>query len=551
MESSVIRDLPLWAKLFLLVGGFLAVFGTYSYFSTAARERVEVGGPIYTEIVRGKDLIADILPPPGYIIESYLVALELVEDRDPASIDAQVRRGERLREEFDGSHERWRRELTGEQLQLMTVSAHRAAVEFFNLRDQRYVPAIRAGDAALAAATLVEMKRAYETHRRVVDQIVTNAKRDNAAYERAAAAEIAASARWLRILAMVVIGIVVGMALYAWRGARQMSARLKVAAQVATRVAGGDLTARVPRTEDTDETGQLLTAIATMTDNLRELVSKAKETSIEMLSSATEFAAASRQQESVAEGFGSSTQQIAMNARQISTTANELTMTAESVNLVATQTAELAEEGRTGLKTLDDTMDRLARAAGAMATRLATIREEAAEITSVVTTISKVADQTNLLSINAAIEAEKAGEQGLGFLVLAREIRRLADQTAVATLDIEEMVKSMQAAVSAGVMEIDRFSDEVRGGIAGVERVGGRFGQIISQVRVLSDRFDVVHQGMRSQSQGARQISDALSGLQDGARQTNAALREFNAATENLRDAIGSLKQQIAQFNVG
>lgn len=547
----MIRDLPLWAKLLLLVGGFLAVFGTYTYFSDAARSRVEVGGPIYTEIVRGKDLIADVLPPPGYIIESYLIALELVDERDPGTIEAQIRRGERLREQFDGVHERWRRELSGEQLQLMTISAHRPAVEFFTVRDQRYLPAIRSGDAAAAAAALADMKRAYETHRRVVDQIVANAVRDNADYERAAAIEIAEAGRWLRILALVVIGIVVGMALYAWRGARQMSARLKVAAQVATRVAAGDLTARVPRTEDTDETGQLLTAIATMTDNLRDLVSKAKQTSIEMLSSATEFAAASRQQEAVAEGFGSSTQQIALNARQISTTANELSLTAEGVNLVATQTAELAEEGRSGLKTLDETMDRLAKVAGAMATRLATIREEAAEITSVVTTISKVADQTNLLSINAAIEAEKAGEQGLGFLVLAREIRRLADQTAVATLDIEEMVKSMQGAVSAGVMEIDRFSDEVRSGIAGVERVGGRFGQIISQVRVLSDRFDHVHQGMRSQSQGARQISDALAGLQDGARQTNSALREFNAATENLRDAIGSLKQQIAQFNVG
>lgn len=547
----MIRDLPLWAKLLLLVGGFLAVFGTYSYFSDETRARVEVGGPIYTKIIRGKDLIADVLPPPGYIIESYLVALELVDERDAAVIDAQIRRGERLREEYNLSQERWRRELTDNLLQLMTVSAYRPAMEFFTIRDQRFLPAIRADDRAAAAQALVEMKRAYETHRQVVDEIVASATRDNAAYEQSAAAEITEAGRRLRMLALAVVGIVVGMALYAWRGARQMSARLKVAAQVATRVAAGDLTARVPRTEDTDETGQLLTAIATMTDNLRDLVAKAKQTSIEMLSSATEFAAASRQQEAVAEGFGSSTQQIALNARQISTTANDLSLTAEGVNLVATQTAELAEEGRSGLKTLDETMDRLAKVAGAMATRLATIREEAAEITSVVTTISKVADQTNLLSINAAIEAEKAGEQGLGFLVLAREIRRLADQTAVATLDIEEMVKSMQGAVSAGVMEIDRFSDEVRSGIAGVERVGGRFGQIISQVRVLSDRFDHVHQGMRSQSQGARQISDALGGLQDGARQTNAALREFNAATENLRDAIGSLKQQIAQFNVG
>jgi len=168
-----------------------------------------------------------------------------------------------------------------------------------------------------------------------------------------------------------------------------------------------------------------------------------------------------------------------------------------------------------------------------------------------VTTITKVADQTNLLSVYAAIEAEKAGEQGLGFLVLAREIRRLADQTAVATLDIEQMVKQMQSAVSAGVMEIDRFAEEVRAGVSNVARVGNQFGQIISQVKTLSERFDSVNHGMRSQSSGARQIGEAMGQLIDGARQTSVALREFNSATESLRDAVSTLRQEIAQFDVG
>src|SRR4030095_7834329 len=95
------------------------------------------------------------------------------------------------------------------------------------------------------------------------------------------------------------------------------------------------------------------------------------------------------------------------------------------------------------------TMERLAKSTGSISTKLGVIREKASDINGVVTTITKVADQTNLLSVNAAIEAEKAGEYGLGFLVVAREIRRLADQSAVATLDIEQMVRQMQAAVSA------------------------------------------------------------------------------------------------------
>src|ERR1700681_3630636 len=103
--------------------------------------------------------------------------------------------------------------------------------------------------------------------------------------------------------------------------------------------------------------------------------------------------------------------------------------------------------------------------------RLAVLSDKAGNIGTVVTTITRVADQTNLLSLNAAIEAEKAGEYGRGFAVVATEIRRLADQTAVATYDIEQMVKEMQQAVSAGVMGMDKFSEEVRRGVADVRSV--------------------------------------------------------------------------------
>jgi methyl-accepting chemotaxis protein WspA len=100
----------------------------------------------------------------------------------------------------------------------------------------------------------------------------------------------------------------------------------------------------------------------------------------------------------------------------------------------------------------------------------------------VVTTIARVADQTNLLSLNAAIEAEKAGEYGRGFSVVATEIRRLADQTAVATYDIEQIVREIQSAVAAGVMGMDKFSEEVRRGMSEVTQVGDQLSQIIGQV---------------------------------------------------------------------
>jgi methyl-accepting chemotaxis protein WspA len=194
---------------------------------------------------------------------------------------------------------------------------------------------------------------------------------------------------------------------------------------------------------------------------------------------------------------------------------------------------------------MDSTMQNLSTATGSIASKLSAIREKAGDINVVVTTITKVADQTNLLSVNAAIEAEKAGEYGRGFLVVAREIRRLADQSAVATLDIDQMVRHMQAAVSSGVMEMDKFAEEVRRGVGSVAEVGHQLAQIIEQVQNLSTRIDAVYEGMQSQAQGASQINEAMAHLTEGARQTAASLREFNGATDSLKDVVASLRREL------
>lgn len=546
------RDSQLSSRLLLLVVVFGVLFVVFGAMSWRTLEEVRVKGPIYNRILLGNVLIADVLPPPQYIIEPYLLALELVDESDPARRLDLIDRGNRLRIEYESRQEFWRRELPKDRLgDLMTATSFRAAMDFFRTRDEVFVPALEAGEVERAREALRLMRKHYEAHRFAIDEVVKLANELNATNEASADAVIAARMRVLAVLAGLILLVVAVMAVVAQRTARDLSARLKIAADIAGRVANGDLTTEVPEASGNDEGSQLLKSIAGMTRSLRALVTRAKQASIELMSTATEFAATSRAQESTVASFGSSTNQIAAAVKQISATSSDLLATMEGVNAVAGQTADLAEEGQAGLRHLDTTMNRLDQAAGTMASRLAAIRDEAAEITSVVTTISKVADQTNMLSINAAIEAEKAGEQGLGFLVLAREIRRLADQTAVATLDIEQMVKQMQSAVSAGVMEIDRFAEEVRAGVSNVARVGNQFGQIISQVKTLSERFDSVNHGMRSQSSGARQIGEAMGQLIDGARQTSVALREFNSATESLRDAVSTLRQEIAQFNVG
>jgi len=288
-----------------------------------------------------------------------------------------------------------------------------------------------------------------------------------------------------------------------------------------------------------------------MNKDLRSLIGKIQKSSISLLSTATEIAATSRQQEQAVYEYGASTNEAAAAVNEISATSQELLKTMTEVNAVVRDTAQQAATGRAGLSGMDRTMRQLAESTGSIGSKLSVISERAANINMVVTTITKVADQTNLLSINAAIEAEKAGEYGLGFLVVAREIRRLADQTAVATLDIERMVKEMQYSVSAGVMEMDKFSEQVRAVVSEVQQIGGQLGAIIAGVQGLDERFEQVTEGMRVQSQGADQIREAMLRLSEVAGQTTTSLREFNTATDHLREAVGGLKEEVSRFSVG
>jgi len=223
-----------------------------------------------------------------------------------------------------------------------------------------------------------------------------------------------------------------------------------------------------------------------MTDELTALVSQAQKSSARVATSVTEIAATARQQQATAAETAATTTEIGATSREIHATSRDLVRTMNEVSVVSEQTSALAGSGQAGLTRMGDTMQNVMDAAGSVSAKLAILNEKAGNINQVVTTITKVADQTNLLSLNAAIEAEKAGEHGRGFSVVATEIRRLADQTAVATYDIEVMVKEIQSAVAAGVMGMDKFSDQVRRGMQDVQTAGSQLSQIIAQVQAPS-----------------------------------------------------------------
>lgn len=331
--------------------------------------------------------------------------------------------------------------------------------------------------------------------------------------------------------------------------ARSISRPIQLAVGAAERVAEGDLSVALD-TRRADETGKLLNALGRMVSYLNSLIGQVQKSTIDLVSATNTLSAMTRAQGDEAASLGATTLEIAAAAKQISATSEELVNTMSGVTEVASHASDLANSGQAALGDMEQAMRQLAGATQSISGRFGVINDKANTIGSITATITKIADQTNLLSLNASIEAEKAGEYGLGFAVLAREIRRLADQTAVATLDIEHMVKEMHDAVASGVMEMDKFSGQVHASVAEASRIGLRFSEIIQQVQALMPRFEAVHEGMRSQSAGARQIRDAMVSLTESARISAQALEETSAATQRLEGAIGELRKEISIFKL-
>ncbi|GAB6038400.1 hypothetical protein JCM15519_29590 [Fundidesulfovibrio butyratiphilus] len=295
---------------------------------------------------------------------------------------------------------------------------------------------------------------------------------------------------------------------------------------------------------------RLYSAVAGMIEGLSELLRETNASGGRIQGSAERIAASARQLEAAAAQQAASTTEVGATSMEISKTAQALAGGMADVLDSASRSAELAQEGRAGLGEMELAMAELGQASRDMTAKLSVIREKTSGIGQFLSTIAKVANQTNLLSLNAAIEAEKAGEFGLGFSVVAREIRRLADQTAAAALDIERTIREMQASVADGVQAMDGFSAKTAQASDTSRSVGQKLARIIASGEELTPRLSKASQDMSAQAEGADQISDVISHLADAAGQTRDALADFRLAAEDLNDTAKALRQALSHFEL-
>jgi methyl-accepting chemotaxis protein len=336
---------------------------------------------------------------------------------------------------------------------------------------------------------------------------------------------------------------------FVFKVSRDLSVRLAKVVTITREIARGNLTPDI-HVDRQDEIGQLLVAVQCMVEDLSSLIRNTQESGIKVSASATQLVANTKQQEAVVIDQVRSTSDVMKSVKKISQIIENLVHRMGEVATSSEGTANFASKGKSDLVDLEASMQNMETASNNISNKLQAIKDKGENITLVATTMSKVAEQIDILSLNAAIEAEKAGGHGVGFAVVSREIRRLADQTAVAALEIEQIVQDMQLSVADGVGEIDNFVYTVSYSVANISKISTEFSKIIEQVQALSPNFEGVNIAMQNQSENANQINESMLSLETGMQQIENSLAQTYTTVDRLNDEAIGLQERVSKFQV-
>jgi methyl-accepting chemotaxis protein len=519
---NILHSLKLSHRFTILIALFTFGFLFYGIWSFKTLEELKVNGPVYQRIVQGKDLIADVLPPPEYIIESYLISLQLYETAEKAEQDALIGRLQSLKKEYDERHAFWLTEsLEADLAATFLEQAHNPAVAFYTLAFNEFIPALQKGEKEAASAIAARMKQAYDAHRAAINRVVEMTTKRNERGEASAKASIA-SASTLSVLifagallASIAVATIISRGLI-----RGLGGEPAYATEVAGRIAGGDLATKITVKEG--DTESLLFAMKIMQETLAKTVSGIKLAVDSVSTGAQQIAMGNVDLSQRTVEQASSLEASSSSIERLTGTLRQSTENSRQANQLALSASEVARKGGAVVADVVQTMG--------------SIDASSKKIADIISVIDGIAFQTNILALNAAVEAARAGEQGRGFAVVAAEVRNLAQRSAAAAKEIKELIDDSVDKVSAGTLLVDQ--------------AGKTMGEIVDSVKRVTDIINEISAASEEQTSGMEQISESIH-LMDEMTQQNAALvEEAAAAADSLHQQAGTLAHSVRAFNV-
>jgi methyl-accepting chemotaxis protein len=527
--------------------------------SNFALSQLKVGGPLYNKIKLGNDLVADILPPPEYVIEAYLEATLALQD--PSSVAVHRDRLVQLKKDYDERHDFWMKSDLDPAIKAKLVEKSHAEVRrFWSLVEQSFLPALAKGDTAAAAKSYADITAAYTAHRAVIDDIVKQTNDENAATEAEATGRVQLFTAILwSISAFVFIVFGAGIAGVA-KGVIQPIIRMTGVMQ---RLAGGELDSDIPSLGRKDEVGAMAGAVQVFKENALRVRAMEAAQALSARKAEEDRKAAMRQ---VADGFekavGRIVRTVSSASSDIEAAAGSLTKTAETTQQLSTTVAAASAQSSSNVQSAAAASEEMASSVAEIGrqvqqsqkiaeaaveqaertnVRISELSQSASRIGEVIKMITAVAEQTNLLALNATIEAARAGEAGRGFAVVAAEVKALSAQTAKATEEIAAQVTQMQSATEQSVSAIR----DIGGTIAQISEISTAIAAAVEEQGAATHE---IARNVQQAARGATQVTGSIADVNRGAADTGSKAEQVHGLAVSLLAESNQLNTEVENF---
>lgn len=319
---------------------------------------------------------------------------------------------------------------------------------------------------------------------------------------------------------------------------------------MAENIANGDLSGHEIDIKTEDEIGTLGKALNRMKNNLRDMISRVKESAREVAMGAEDLSNLSDSASSGAEKQTSQITQVVTAVEEMSSTVAEVAKNSADAAGSANKAKESASGGSKVVQSSIEGMERITKSVGSSAKTIEGLGESSNKIGEIIAVIDDIADQTNLLALNAAIEAARAGEQGRGFAVVADEVRKLAERTTKATKEIADMVKRIQKDTSDAVAAMNEWSHEVKNGVELSNRAGDSLKQIVGLVLNVTDMIGQIATATEGQSAASEEITSNIGDIAKVSKETANGASRSSESAKNLKRLSENLHKLVEQFKL-